>query len=133
MEADEETGRQEGMKFSMFDLSDPTELKEASRYPLTNYNFSEALYDHRAVLIDPEENLIGFSAEGSNRGKYWKKYLLFSYEDGAFVKKLEADMGAEDQGNYRLRGTFIGDRFYLLSEDGSARAYDRESWELLQQ
>lgn len=133
MEADEETGRQEGMKLSMFDLSDPTELTEAARYPLTNYNFSEALYDHRAVLIDPEENLIGFSAEGSNRGKYWKKYLVFSYEDGAFVKKLEADMGAEDKGNYRLRGTFIGDRFYLLSEDGSARVYDRESWELLQQ
>lgn len=133
MEADEETGRQEGMKLSMFDLSEPTELTEASRYPLTDYNFSEALYDHRAVLIDPEENLIGFSAEGSSRGKYWKKYLVFSYEDGVFVKKLEADMGSEDQGSYRLRGTFIGDRFYLLSENGSARAYDRESWEPLQQ
>lgn len=133
MEADEETGRQDGMKLSMFDLSDPAELTEASRYLLTNYNFSEALYDHRAVLIAQEENLIGFSAEGSNRGKYWKKYLVFSYEDGEFVKKLEADMGSEDQGGYRLRGTFIGDCFYLLSENGSARAYDRENWELLPQ
>jgi uncharacterized secreted protein with C-terminal beta-propeller domain len=122
MEADEETGQQ-GMKLSMFDISDPANVTEESRLNLTDYNYSEALYDHRAVLVDTEENLIGFTAEGSNKGKYWKKYLLFSYEDGDFVKKLEVDTQTDD-GYCRTRGTFIGDTLYLLSENGTVRAYD---------
>lgn len=133
MEADEETGQQKGMKLSMFDLSDPAELTEAARLDLTNYNYSEALYDHRAVLIDTGENLIGLAADGSGEGKYWQSYLVFSYEDGAFVKELEADLKAEDGAYYRTRGTFIGNTFYLLSENGNVKAYDRESWELTEE
>lgn len=133
MEADEETGQQNGMKLSMFDLSDPSELQEEARLNLTDYNYSEALYNHRAVMIDTEENLIGFSAEGSNSGRYWQRYLVFSYEDGAFVKKLEADLKAEDGGYYSTRGTFIGNTLYLLSENGAVRAYDRESGKLVEE
>jgi len=133
MEADEETGRQEGMKLSMFDLSDPAELTEEAKLNLKEYNYSEALYNHRAVMIDTEENLIGFSAEGSSRGEYWKRYLVFSYENGAFVKKLEADIREEDGGYYNTRGTFIGNVIYLLSENGSARVYDRESGKMVEE
>lgn len=133
MEADGETGRQQGMKLSMFDLSNPEELTEAARLNLEEYNYSEALYNHRAILIDPEENLIGFLAEGSDRGKYWKRYLVFSYEDSAFVKKLEVDVKAEDGGYYSTRGTFIGNTLYLLSENGSAKAYDRGSGKLVEE
>lgn len=133
MEADAETGQQEGMKLSMFNLSNPAELTEEARLNLTDYNYSEALYNHRAVLIDTGENLIGLPAEGSNRGEYWQRYLVFSYEDGSFVKKLEADIKAEDGAYYRSRGTFIGDRFYLLSENGNVKVYDRENWRLIEE
>lgn len=131
MEVDEKTGRQEGLKLSMFDFTNPTDLKEVSRLNLKNYNHSEALYNHRAVLIDVSENLIGFAAEGSNRGDYWNNYLVFSYEGGDFVKKLELNAAPED-GMYRtIRGTFIGNTFYLLGSDGSAKAYDRATGKLL--
>ncbi|HBN56469.1 MAG TPA: hypothetical protein DD414_06805 [Lachnospiraceae bacterium] len=132
MEADEETGREEGMKLSMFDITEPENPREVSRLNLENYNYSEALWDHRAILIDPEENLIGFSAEGSDQGTYWMHYLVYAYEDGKFVQKLKIDAGGEDSYG-RIGGTFIGDVFYLLKEDGSARSYDRTSGELTEE
>lgn len=127
MEADEETGASQGMKLSMFDVSDPAELKEVTRLPLEKYNYSEALYEHRAVLIDTQENMIGFEAEGSDRGEYWKDYLLFSYkyEEDAFVQTLKINTRRTAEDYCRTRGTFIGDTFYLLFEDGAVRAYDR--------
>ncbi|MCI8599157.1 MAG: hypothetical protein HFJ10_12085 [Lachnospiraceae bacterium] len=132
MEVDEETGTQKGMKLSMFDLSDSTDLKEEAKCNLKDYNYSEALYNHRAVLIDLSENMIGFSAEGSNIGQYWQKYLVFSYENGEFVKKLELDTKEEEDYYGRSRGTFIGKVFYLLLENGNVRAYDRDSGTLLE-
>lgn len=131
MEADEETGRQQGMKLSMFDVSDPKDVREESRLRLENYNYSEALYNHRAVLIDVSENIIGFCAEGSDYGKYWKRYLVFAYENGTFVKQMELDMGEEGENYERMRATFIGDVLYLLNENGSVKAYSRSGKELL--
>ena len=132
MEADEETGQTQGMKLSMFDTSDPANLSEISRKVLEDYNYSEALYDHKAILVDVGENLIGFCAEGSNRGKYWREYLVYSYESREFVQNMKLETKSEDGGYYGTRGTFIGDVFYLLSEDGSVEAYDRSTGRLLE-
>lgn len=124
MEADEETGEQKGMKLSMFDISDGANVQEVSRFSLEKYNYSEALYNYRAVLISPSKNIIGFEAEGSGSGKYWREYLVFSYEDDTFVQKLKLDREDADEGYYSLRGTFIDDIFYLLCGDGSVQSYD---------
>lgn len=132
MEADEETGRQEGMKLSMFDISDPTNVQEIAKLPLEDYNYSEALYNHKAVLINPSVNIFGFDAEGSQRSEYWRNYLVFSYENDTFVQKLELDAKGADGGYYTVRGTFIGDVFYLLSGDGSVESYDWNTGEQLE-
>lgn len=133
MEADEETGREEGMKLSMFDISNPAEPKEQSKSNLKDYNYSEALWDHHAVLIDTTENIIGFEAEGSDRGNYWKDYLIYAYEDGAFTQKLKIKTKTDDNAWYRTRGTFIGETFYLLSESGTAKAYNRTTGALVEE
>lgn len=132
MEADEETGQRECLKLSMFDISDPAVVKEEARKELTDYNYSEVLCNYKAVLIDTSENLIGFCAEGSNQGEYWKDYLVYAYENGSFVQKLKLETRAEDGGFYRTRGTFIGEVLYLLRENGSVQAYNRESGKLLE-
>lgn len=131
MEADEETGQEQGMKLSMFDISNPKELKEVSRYSLAEYDYSEALYDHRAVLIDVEENIIGFQAEGSRQGERQEDYLLYAYQNHDFVRTLKIATGQKDHEYYRVRGSFIGDTLYLLYENGTVRAYSRDSGELL--
>ncbi len=133
MEADEESGRELGMKLSMFDVLDPEDPKEAARFPLEQYHYSEALYEHRAVLIDPQENIIGFEAQGSDRGEFWKDYLLFSWQEDQFVQTLKIDTRRTEEDYCRTRGTFIGDTFYLLFEDGAARAYDRSTGTLLEE
>ncbi len=62
MEADEETGATDGMKLSMFDISDPSDVKEQSKLMLP-YDYAMALYDYKSVFIDTDKNLFGFSAE----------------------------------------------------------------------
>ncbi len=132
MEADEETGRQEGMKLSMFDISDPADVKEIAKKNLSDYNYSEALYNHKAVMISPEANLFGFEAEGSQKGNYWRRYLVFSYENDQFVQELTLEAKDKD-GEYRsVRGTFIGDTIYLLSQDGNVQSFDRETGKQLE-
>ena len=124
MEADEETGVQQGMKLSMFDISDKSDVKEIAKLPMENYNYSEALYDHRAVMISTTKNLFGFAAEGSGNGGYWRHYFVYAYENDEFVQKLKIDTKDAEGGYDTVRGTFIGDVFYLLCENGSVRSYD---------
>lgn len=131
METDE-TGRQLGMKLTMFDISDPGDVKEASYCDLTDYDYSPALYDHRAVLIDTKENLFGFEAAGSEGGRYGNYYLLFSYEKDAFVRKFTLDTKNKEGDYASARGTFIGDVFYLLLEDGTVRSYNRHTGAFLE-
>lgn len=124
MEADEETGRQEGMKLSMFNVSDKSNVTEVTKKNLTSYEYSEALYNHRAVMISVEKNVFGFEAEGY-KGGYYKDYLVYTYENDQFVQKLKAD-AKNAEGTYynSVRGTFIGDTFYLLLGDGTVKSYD---------
>ena len=133
MEVDEETGREEGMKLSMFDITDPADPKEQSKLNLKDYNYSEALWDHRAVLIDTAENLIGFEADGSSRGSFWKDYLVYSYENGAFTQKLKLKTQTDSESWNRTRGTFIGETFYILRENGTVSSYNRTTGALLEE
>lgn len=131
MEADEDTGEQQGLKLSMFDLTDPAKLSEQARLVLSDYDYSPALYDHRSLLIDTEQNLIGFEVQGWDEGSYQQAYLLYSYEDGQFTQRLDLRLGT-DYGSYdSCRGTFIGERFYLLIQDGTVREYSLKTGELL--
>ena len=133
MEADEDTGEQQGLKLSMFDLTDPAKLSEQARLVLSDYDYSPALYDHRSLLIDTEQNLIGFEVQGWDEGTYQQAYLLYSYEDGQFTQRLDLRLGT-DYGSYNsCRGTFIGEHFYLLIQDGTVREYSLETGELLNQ
>ncbi len=135
MEADEETGRTEGMKLSMFDISDPRELKEIAKEPLSEYYYSDALYNHRAVMISPAANIFGFAVEGNSRnGEYLRNYLVYSYTEEEFVQRLKLEIKNKEDSfeYYTVRGTFIGDAFYLLCGNGKVEKYDLNSGELLE-
>ena len=131
MEADEETGRQQGMKLSMFDVSDKKNVSEISKKNLKNYEYSEALYNHRAVMISAGKNIFGFEAEGFKDG-FYRDYMVFTYENEEFVQKLKINV-KNKEGKFAIssRGTFIGDTFYLLLTDGTVRSYDLNSGKLI--
>lgn len=128
-ESDPKTGAQEGLKLVMFDMSDPADLKVLSSKVLDKASYSPALYDYKAVLADPEENLIGFVSESYNNGVK-RRYELYQWDGKNFQKILSEDLKDGYEGeNYR--GLFIGDRFYIAHPE-ILRLYDREAYSLVQ-
>lgn len=123
-ETDPETGLQTGMKLSMFDLSDPSNVQEESRLVLKGADYSPALYDYKCVLADPEKNLIGFAVESYGECDTGESYQVFSYENGAFVRKLKETLNDYDDLS-RYRGLYAGKYFYLAGEQ-KIRFYDME-------
>ena len=122
-ETDPDTGWNEGLKISMFDVSDPAELAEQNRSVLRDYQESPAMYAYKTVLVDQKANLIGFAAYS------WEKdmaqYLVYRYSDEkgfekVFEERLDDCWG---QGLQRVRGLYVGDTF-ILSEEGQLRSYD---------
>lgn len=123
MEADEGTGETQCLKLSMFDISNPADVKEKSKLKLEEYDDADALYNYKAVLIDTKKNLFGFYAY--NYEEYDKQmYLLFKFEDGEFKKIMEIPCSDSHSYGYDIRGTYIGDRFFLT---GSGRLVEEYS------
>lgn len=108
-DADEKTGRTGGVKLSMFDTSNPANVTESAKLIL-NYNYSDALYNHKATLVEYGKNLIGFSAYG-NRGSV---YCLFSFKNGSFETVAQIDLGNVDT---QVRGLYINNEFYLVTDN----------------
>ena len=94
-----------------------------SKTNLEKYSYSEALYNHHAALVNVGKNLIGFAAEGSNKGEYWFHYFVYAYENDEFVQKLKINAKNKNGNIYTVRGSYIGDIFYLLRSDGSVDSY----------
>lgn len=131
-EADEDTGRTEGVKLSMFDISNPKDVKEINKLVLEEYDHSDAFYNHNAVLVNGSKNIIGFTSE-SYGYDYIRNYSVFSYDDeNGFTEKYRLDCTPEDY-HYEARGTYIGDTFYLLKQKEGIGAYDINSGELLEE
>jgi uncharacterized secreted protein with C-terminal beta-propeller domain len=106
MEADEQTGRTTGMKLSMFDTSDPFNVTQRHKLVLDTY-YSEALDNHRAILVLPEKDIIAFPAE--------EGYVVYGYsEKSGFSKRGEMKLS----GAYGSRGVMIDDLLYICSVDG---------------
>lgn len=123
-ETDPETGEQTGIKLSMFDISDPSGVQEESRLVIKEADYSPALYEYKCVLADSEKNLIGFAVESYDEGDAGKNYQVFSYENGAFVRKLKETL--EDYGDISVyRGLYAGKYFYLAGAQ-EIRFYDME-------
>ncbi len=106
MDVDESGVTTEGVKLSMFDISDPSDVREVQKYVLEDM-YGTDVYDYRSVFADVEKNLFGFTAYGSSQ-----KYCIFSYdENSGFRQEFERTLG----GYGSTRGLYIGDRFYLVS------------------
>ena len=121
--------RTTGIKISMFDTSDPFKVSESS-VELVDTDYSEALYNHKAVLVDVERNIIGFPGE---QYAYYQlsykaatndlQYFLYAYEDEAgFILLAVLDLSnPEDEPGYyyyyggSIRGLYIGSFLYVYS------------------
>lgn len=123
MEADEDSGITDCLKLSMFDISNPADVKEQSKMKLPEYEGAEALYNYKAVLIDTEKNLFGFAVEGYGNESDEYAYMLFTFENGEFRKIMDINCSDEERYGWNVRGTYIGDRFFLMAKNGLVEEY----------
>lgn len=121
-ETDEETGQQQGIKLSMFDISDPSKVEVINSCVLEKASYSPALYDYKGILVDAEENIIAFPVQNSF-GETLYEYQVFSFEDDEFKSQLVQSLDIED-GVEGYRGIYIGDTLYVINAEKIA-SYNR--------
>ena len=106
MDIDEKAGITNGVKLSMFDISDPTDVKEVHTYTIEDKYGAELFWDYKAVLIDAEKNIIGFSCYDNG-----EDYYIFRYDaENGFELKMERDVDSY----MGTRAVYMDDRFYVI-------------------
>lgn len=89
-----ETGRQEGLKISLFDVSDVQNPKEIAKYVSDDkYSRSTAEFEHKAFLFSKEKNLLVIPVV-NNQNTYWENGIRTTQGDkynGAFVFDIKKD------------------------------------------
>ena len=108
-------GEDLGLKLSMFNTADPVNVTESSVLKVSGDD-AEALYDHRAVLVDVADGLIGFAVSDWSSKNVTVSYQVFRYEQGkGFTRAARLSLVRESQGQ-PTRGLVIGDYLYVVSE-----------------
>jgi len=123
MEVDEETQVSEGIKISMFDIANPGDIKEVSKYIIKGDYSSDAFYDYKAVVIDAKKDLIGFTTWGTH-----ETYYVFGYDnEGGFICKMKE--GVSGTSYSTTRGLYIGETLYVVKgniiESYSLKTYEK--------
>ena len=107
MDVDETGTVTNGVKVSMFDISDPSDVEEVQKYILEDTYSTDITYDYRAALISEEKNLIGFTAYGQTQ-----IYYVLSYDnENGFTVRFSREMMSYAE----IRGLYVGETFYLVA------------------
>ncbi len=118
-DADEKTGATGGVKLSMFDISDPTNVIEKHKEIASVWDSSVGT-NHKGILVDYKKNFIGFASERGNG------YYLYGYdhEKGFELKTVFDTVVTDDSFAYyayngrNVRGIYIGEYFYVCNYNG---------------
>ena len=106
MDVDEESVTTDGVKISMFDISNPADVNEEENYVLEDLYGTDVGYNYKAVFVDVEKNLFGFMAYGDTT-----KYFIFTYDENGFREVFSRELTLYGD----VRGLYAGDRFYLVN------------------
>lgn len=106
MDVDEEAVAAEGVKLSMFDISDPADVQETDTFVIRDTYGTEAGYNYKAAFVDVEKNLFGFTAYSDSADEYY----IFTYDkENGFEQVFKRQLG----GGW-TRGLYAGERFYIV-------------------
>lgn len=112
------------VKVSLYDVSDPTNPLEESRYVIPGYSYSEAQYDHKAILFDLQMNLLvvpvnswDYYGSGNPSGAY---VFDVSLTEGIGLKGVvQHDLENQNDSGFWYssdirRSLYIGDYLYTI-------------------
>jgi len=114
--ADENGFMQSSMKLSLFDVSNPADVKEIQKIDFDKNSYSEALYNHKSILYSKDKNLFGFCLNNYDYMESSYIYKVFSYENNMMVEKESLSFTVKDNlVPIEIRGIYAGDFFYLVN------------------
>jgi len=128
-------GRQQGLKISTFDVSDFENPKEVDSYVVeATGSYSQAEYEHKAVLFDDKRDLlvipVSYSQQLGDKWEYWQGAYVFTVTDNDISLKGKIDHKLDSQYRdgrigydvfygysygYISRSLFIEDFLYTIS------------------
>ncbi|MGI6012257.1 MAG: beta-propeller domain-containing protein [Ruminococcus sp.] len=119
-ETDPDTGTVKGLKLSMFDVSDPSKVKEIDKMVIENIDYFPGEYNYKALTVSPEKNVIGFAVTSYESSGTVNSYMVFSYDE---TEGFSSDLtyGLQDNGwgqEENARGVYAGDTFYVVGGQG---------------
>lgn len=120
MDVDEAGVTTEGVKLSMFDISNPADVEEVQKYILEDTYSTDVSYNYKAAFVDVEKNLIGFSAYGDT-----PCYYIFSYREDGFECLFERELTGFSSD---IRALYSGSRLYLVTGN-TVESYDIKTFE----
>lgn len=108
MDVDETGMTTNGVKLSMFDISDPSDVQEAAKYVIEDVYSTDVGYNYKSALVDAEKNLIGFITYGNGSADYY----VFSYGEDGFTCEFVKNMVGYSS---NVRGIYVEDKFYIVT------------------
>ena len=120
-DADESTGTTTGLKLSLFDMEDPSDVREAGRTTIAGITDCPAIENYKCVFADTARGLVGFYVNDH--------YMLYRVNGSKFERALLYDFyedslqGTESYNT--VRGLYIGDTFYVAG-GAFVAAFDME-------
>ena len=119
-----------GIKMSMFDISDASDVKEIDKYVIEDADMASVIDNPNTLMHDKKDGYIGFAVSGYMDSE--TKYMVYDYEDG-FDEKLEFRIpnSSWDEMAY-LRGVVIDGYLYVIREDKMV-SFDTENFSVIQE
>ena len=111
-ETDPDTGITQGVKMTMFDISDPTDLRIIDSKKLDG-DYCYAAGNYKNALVDAKKNIIGFAVSKYDKGTEYTNYYVYQWKKDHFSKcMVEKTSNCYD--GEKVRGIYAGERFYLI-------------------
>ena len=113
-----------GIKVSLYDISDPTNVKESAKIVMDDACYVPAQYNYKALLADSQKNVIAFVTQ--QKGDTYQIFQrVFRVENGT-LKQTVTDHISGDEWDFSTdsyRNLYIGEKLYLARE-GLVIVYD---------
>ena len=123
--AGDESGLTSGLKLSMFDISDPYDVREIATTWI-DADETEVSNDHKAAYVDVSTGTIGFPTvtykHDKNYHMLWE-YRIHSWNGTSFDRGRTITLGDSivyNDGTLAARGVRIADAFYIVTSDSVA-------------
>ncbi len=106
-DADEEHGWTENVKLSLFDVSDPADVKETFKLSVKDAGYTSVQHNHKAVFVDAATGTVAFPADNT--------YYVFRLDGDKLEPIGKISIG--DGWSSEARGLFIDDAFYVVGDE----------------